>query len=114
MHTLSLVQALSLWSDLESCYHNTHSYGGDEAEIYLYRLMASRPGIQQRLDDPGFFGDLAREAYDDANNALYNLLNHFEKMREVSILVEGRPLGPWLSTARFLHRVHIKVVHKEK
>jgi hypothetical protein len=39
-------------------------------------------------------------------------LNHFSKKREAVITVEGQPLGPWLITARYVHRVHVKVTPK--
>lgn len=113
MHTLSILQALSIWSDLEQAYHGTNSYG-DEAEIYLYRLMSNKPMETQinLIDKPGFAGDIVREAYDAANQALYSILSHFSKQREAVITVEGQPLGPWLITARYIHRVHVKVIPK--
>ena len=113
---LSVIQALGLWSDLEQAYHATNSYGGDEAELYLYRFMPYAPTANkiELVDEPGIFGDIVREAYDAANQTLYNLLDHFSKKRKAIILVEGKPLGPWLVTARFVHRVHVKVTPKDQ
>ena len=57
MFHLSMSQALGLWSDLEQAYHGTNSYGGDEAELYLYRLMPNTPTAKkiELIDKPGIF-----------------------------------------------------------
>jgi hypothetical protein len=115
MHTISIEQALSVWSDLERAYHGTNSYGGDEAEIYLYRFLPHLPSVKQNLiEESGILGDMTREAYDKANRALYSILDHFSKTREADILVNEQSLGPWLIDARYTHRVHIKVTPREK
>ena len=107
---LSMVQALSIWSDLSDAFYGKNGFGGDTAEIYLYRLMPSGPAAAAAsLGEPGLHGDIAREAFDEANATLFSILAYFQKERDARIEVEGRKLGPWLSSARFNHRVHVRV-----
>lgn len=111
MHTLSMEQALGLWSDLEQAYYKTNGYGGDTAEIYLYRLVNGSPSGSkvELIEEPGVIGDCVRETYDKANQALYNLLLYFSEQRGAYIEIDGKALGTWLKEARFCHRVHVKV-----
>lgn len=106
LHTLSMEQALSLWSELEQAYFKKNGYGGDTAEIYIYRLMPHTPSI-------GTFENLAVEAYDCANQAMYELLAMFAEDRDAVIMVAGRELGEWLKTARYHHRVHVRVLPRK-
>lgn len=113
MHNLSVVQALSVWSELERAYYGDNNWGGDTAELYIYRFMPFEPTVARAKPDvteqSGFIGDMAREAFDRANESLHNLLLHFSKVREADIEINGKELGEWLKTARFQHRVHVKV-----
>jgi hypothetical protein len=114
MHTISLERALDIWSELETAYHNTNGYGGNEAEIYIYKVMPSTPMADKIscIDDPGICGDMVREAYNKANKALFSILNHFSEKRNAIITVEGRTLGEWLINTRYTHRVHVHVFQK--
>ena len=109
MHTLSLEQALSLWSDLEQAYHKPEKYR--TVEIYMYRLVNGSPSARRvdLMEDPGFMGDLVRDVYRKANRALYALLNHFCLTRKATIKVDGRELGPWLAESLLCHRVKVTV-----
>jgi hypothetical protein len=109
LHTITMEQALGVWSDLEQSYFGKSSYGSDTVEIYMYRFMSGAPREVRWLENPGIFGDMARESYDNANAAMLELFTLFSKMRKARIEVEGRELGEWLKTARFTHRVHVKV-----
>lgn len=116
MHNLSMMQALSLWSQLERAYYGKNSFGGDTAEVYMYQCMAHEPAVARSnatVDSEGLFGDLVREAYDKANESLHNILQHFAKARNAQIEVDGKELGAWLKTARFTHRVHVRVIDPE-
>lgn len=110
-----MVQALGLWSELEAAYYGKNSYGGDTAEIYLYRLMPNDPSAEEahrRKNEPShtIFGQARREQVTNANKALHSLLKHFARTREARIEVNGKELGDWLKAADFDHRVHVKVV----
>lgn len=99
MHNLSMVQALWIWSELEDARHGTNGYGGDTAEIYLYRL-----GLRLLATDP------SPKDIETANTSLYNLLDHFSKENVVRVEVDGRALGEWVKTTGNKHRVHVRVI----
>lgn len=116
--TISMTQALDVWSDLMAALYGENKYGGDIAEIYLYRLMTFSPTlassfeqgvIERDMNNGGIRGEWLCEIVDNANTALHDLLVHFAKQHEAAIEVSGRELGEWLKTARFTHRVHVKV-----
>lgn len=114
MHNMSMVQVLSVWMELEDALHGENGYGGDTAEIYIYRLMAYQPGagrcsIEEEMQSP-IRGPGVVAAYDAANVSLHNILVHFAKEREAQIEVDGNELGEWLKTARNTHRVHVRVI----
>lgn len=113
MLNITLMQALSLWSALEEARHGTSSFGGDTCEIYMYTVMPFTPALGQKnstsIESPGFVGDSLREAYDQANTTLFEMLDLFAKTHRVKIEVDGKALGPWLKTARNQHRVHVHV-----
>lgn len=120
MHNLSMVQALSLWSELEAAFFEENRFGGDTAEIYIYRAMAHSPSISRvdvdraMSDTSSLIGENIREVYDAANVALHDLFVHFAKTRSARIEIEGKELGEWLKTARFTHRIHVKVTNLNK
>lgn len=112
LSSCSMVQALGVWSDLCDAYHGK-GWGGDTAEIYLYRFMADCPtvtwsrGTGKPLD--GIAADEEQRRVKAANEALCSLLLHFAEERDCEVRVEGQPLGAWVATAGFDHRVHVTV-----
>lgn len=114
LHTLSLEQALSLWSDLDDAYYGKNGFGGDTAEIYIYRVLSGVPRQATEIDVTGLLGDMAREAFDKANHVLHDFLLKFADHRNVRIEVDGRELGPWLKTARYTHRVQVRVLPRHE
>jgi hypothetical protein len=123
MHRLSIVQALSLWQSLEDAYRKEHNYGGDVAEIYVYRLMPRCPlaeayvGGGQKAPPSTLTGEEGRKAIRDANESFHNLLAHFAKERNAIIEVEEYKDGKWvfsefgefLKTFNEGHRWHVRV-----
>lgn len=110
LHTISMMQALTLWSELERAYHGTNVFGSDTAEVYLYTIMSNPPRIEHLNSPNTIMGEIALEEVATANEVLYDFLCLFAKNREAKILVEGEELGPWLKDARFSHRVHVQVI----
>lgn len=111
MLNLGLNQILALWSELEAAFYGKNGYGGDTAEIYIYRLMGDVPNVfgDEALAQPGARGDSVREAYDRANASLHAVLAHFAETRDAHIEIDGRELGAWVKDERFTHRVHVRV-----
>lgn len=114
MQNLGLNQILWLWSELEAAFYGKNGFGGDTAEIYIYRLMGNVPNVfgderDEALAQLSARGESIREAYDRANASLYAVLAHFAETREALIEIDGRELGDWLKTERFTHRVHVRV-----
>lgn len=112
-----MVQALSLWTDLMNAYHGKNSFGGDTAEIYMYRFTSSDPSAEaavfrgdRNVDPSSFMGQARIKQIEGANESLHNLLEHFAKTQEARVEIDGKELGAWVKTAGFAHRVHVKVV----
>ena len=113
MHNLSMIQVLSIWSELEAAYYGKNGFGTDTAEIYIYRAMPYDPTVASLsgvLHESERARSIAGESYDRANESLHALFTHFAKTKNARVEVEGRELDDWLRTARFGHRVHVKVV----
>jgi len=128
MHRLSIVQALSLWMSLEDALHGRANYGGDVAEIYVYRLMSSKPLADEYRSRLGQSQDLARvttgivgiegkAAYLEASEILHNLLVYFAEKRHASIGIETYrygawtfvEIGEWMKAVEETHRWHVQV-----
>ena len=113
LYTMSILQVLDVWVELEEALEGTANYGGDTAEIYLYRLMGpGRANDVRSLESP-IFHEEAERNFDNANVAMHDLFLIFADKRKAKIEIEGKELGPWLKTARFVHRVHVKVTPKD-
>ena len=100
--SISMKNALHLWSELEAAYFGINKYGGNVAEIYAYRLIPNHPsyGANKELDAEL---DLERAS------ALHSILTEFNKHRGCLIKINDRTLGNWLITEEFGHRAHISV-----
>lgn len=101
--SLSVTQALSLWSDLCDAYHGKNDFGGNVAEVYLYQTMSHEPMAAH-------IREAQAEQVKGANEALYAVLAFFAEKRDCRISVNGKPLGEWLRGAGFDHRVHVEVL----
>jgi len=114
LHTLTILQVLDIWVDLETALQKKNSYGGDTAEVYLYRLMGNglSNDVRSLTSASSTFKKEAEKNFDNANVALHDLLVIFAEKRDAKIEVEDKELGEWLKKARFAHRVHVKVVPK--
>lgn len=117
MHNLSMMQALSIWEELVEALHDKNGFGGNTAEIYIYRLMPYVPLLtgseiseQSKLD-----------ACRQANESLVALIQHFETTHDgtsIQIVLEcdeEKPAVDWIfdllrnPKASMGHRVHLRV-----
>lgn len=97
---IASTRVLRLWADLVEAQHGVHHYGGDTAEVYVYRMFPTeRP--------PGHVA--TAEEIRNANSELWEVCMWFAEERHVSIEVDGRELGGWLRTHPQAHRWHIRV-----
>lgn len=85
MHRLSMVQLLSIWSDLEAAYYLQNGFGTDTAEIYMYRLMPACPMAKHK-------GQYDVEQIADSSSALLHTLEYFAATRDARIWVNGKTL----------------------
>ena len=119
---VSLFQALDVWDELVMAYHENNGYGGDTAEIYIYRLMEHHPAIALANKDgaPDFAVETATESYQKATAALHELMCLFMKSWNCAIsIMETREKGYEVSVGHefrelmvkdpITHRVHIRV-----
>lgn len=116
LHTLSMSQALALWSELEDAYAGRSSYGGDTAEIYAYRLKSHDPALAmagpKAIDSP-IIGDRVRADARNAERALVDLIRVFQERRPCDVEIDGLEPEKWLAgDGHFLHRCHVKITKR--
>lgn len=119
MHNASIDQIVGIWSELEECYYDDNGYGGDTAEIYLYRVQHSFPSYVHsggNYNNP-LLGEDFRKFDIDAIKTLFSIFKQFEEKKEVTIEVEefndykNYFVGPAVPIYR---RIHVKVIKTEK
>lgn len=100
MFSMSVPQALSIWSELEDALRGEHGFGGHVAEIYVYRASMASPSNnveQTRL----------------ANASLRELFELFQIFRNSVIRVADRTLGDWMDESENDWRWHVEVQPKK-
>jgi hypothetical protein len=114
MINITIPELLTLWDELRDAEAGINRYGGNEAELYAYRFghyIPSVDGLNIQFDPTH---RRTMEIALSRANALYELLDHYSKERNVKIIVEGRALGRWLLKEPFHHRLHVTVTRKRK
>ncbi len=119
MNNLSMVQALSLWTDLEQALHGTNGYGGHTAEIYWYRMLSGKSPYTLAVSEPpkdGIVFEIQRDAHRRVAQSLISLLKHFAVTHPgVSMWIDGIPLSKLkMKEMEIHHRVHVKITSKRK
>jgi hypothetical protein len=111
MHNISMIQALSIYSDLWQAYYNDNSFGSDTAEIYAYRLMPDCPTLNHDGDS---FKETNDEVKRNAANSLVAILNKFCKDNECTCKIDGWTVNQWHNYIgnNFEHRCHVKIIRK--
>lgn len=93
-------RVLELWADLVEAQRGVHRYGGDTAEIYVYRFLPA--GC-----DSAF---ATEEQIRKANTELGEVCGWFEELRAAKVTIDGRELGGWLRQHQQRHRWHVRVI----
>jgi hypothetical protein len=110
MKNLSMVQALEIWSELESAYYGQNGFGGDTAELYAYRFYSYSPSAVI-----GKTPSAIREQAFDASGSLHEMLFFFKKVHEgVEFEIDGLPFDDHLDMDKFPHRIHLRVIRKKR
>lgn len=100
--TIPPLELLRLWSDLVEAMHGVHQYGGNVAEIYVYRLQRRSPA--RELGASTTDEDLA------AALVFHSLLSLFRQENpSVRINVNGREFGSWVAMTPNAHRWHVEI-----
>lgn len=112
IESLSLVQAIGIWSDLLEAYYGVNGYGGNVAEIYAYRLQEYNPTAHSEV-----FTNLREEAASELAVAsarrLQGLIGLFcERYDDARISIDGTTWRHWHSP--LAHRCHVKVTRKAR
>ncbi len=103
--SISLDQALGIWSDLWQAYYGENGYGGDTAEIYAYRLIGRSPLLTVSNDE-----ELLREIGWEAYKNLQSFLTKFHQEVDCEIKVDDIPLHKWYEP--LIHRCHVQILRK--
>jgi hypothetical protein len=107
--SVSTSQALDLWSELHQAHAGDNRYGGDVAEIYLFRLLPASPLNDDRTNPATV------AAYRTANHALHGLCRLFEeRMHAVVTFEDGTDIDPLLADPPANHRIHLRVSRHER
>lgn len=106
--SVSTSQALDLWSELHQALFGDNAYGGDVAEIYLFRLMPASPLNDDRSNP------MTIAAYRNANHALHGLCRLFEeRMPAIVSFEDGTNIDELLADPPANHRIHLRVSRDE-
>lgn len=115
--SISMDQALGIWSDLWQAFYSDNGFGSDTAEIYAYRLVGHQPVWNHCPcpEGPGQLDTMQRYAWEtgvEAKRNLVTLLRHFRQQTLCRIQVDGIPLGQWDDGGALLHRCHVTVIRR--
>lgn len=120
--SIPLVELLKLWGELTEALNGCNGFGGDTAELYAYRFTGRSPLAEEakawtsrNATPPDLMVKALDERAAEAGSALIALLDLFERVHEVRLVVDGDPA--WLDRHRggfaFVHRVHVQAVRPE-
>lgn len=98
MTHLSIDRILWLWSELEDAWHGCNGFGGDTAEIYVYRFLPYCPT-----------GEPDDEEVAAALKGALEVMLLFQERRNCRLTIGGRTIGDWFVATGERHRFHVSV-----
>jgi hypothetical protein len=112
---ISIEQAIDIYNDLIDAKNGKHGFGGDVAEIYVYRLLPCQPGYP---NVPAFLQEDVLLMEKKAAEQFHSICYIFSKKHSVDILIDNVQFNDWISKVRtgefrFTHKVHVKVQQNE-
>lgn len=110
--SISILQALRVWSELEQAYYDDNGYGTDTAEIYAYKLLPNMPS--EKTLPVEALKEHYWDEYLNAGQALATLCVLFAEQRQCTVLIDDLPCEEWANGEFvFQWRVHVKVVREK-
>lgn len=122
MSGLTVNRALEIYDHLVRAMLGKHSYGGDEAEIYVYLALMQNPGVDRYVQcgaaargEPGIFKADFEETYTAAFQDFRSVFLEFEKRWNCRVLYRSDSSQPWMPAREIsgilsTHRFYVKVV----
>lgn len=104
---ISIEQAVKIWHQLEDALHGVSNYGGDTAEIYLYRFMPYSPVYAAKASS---FEPQNRKLEEQAAKSCLELFKLFEEVCNCQLFVDGFPLSSHIVP---FHRIAVRVKKNE-
>lgn len=110
---ISIEQALEIYDELHHALDGNNGFGGDVAEIYVFRLMPYSPSYSMHSEGK-IWDEENRMLEKKAAEDFHSLCHIFVKKHEASIQIDKIDLHEWIEKIRageyrFFHRVHVKV-----
>ncbi len=114
---ISIEQALDVYDELVEAKNGTNGFGGNVAEIYVFRLMPYSPLYSMHIEGNSFDEDNRMTEKKSAED-FHTLCLLFSKKHEVALRVDNVDLQNWIEGIRtgefrFFHRVQIEVNKKQ-
>jgi hypothetical protein len=111
MINLSIAEAMRLYGELVEALHGVNGFGGNVAELYMYRFGYS-------LNGKALMASVDADNLRQANKSLHELLAFFSDDTHAEVRIEQRggwvPIGEWIEGAGFDHRAHVRVSKKKE
>ena len=115
---ISIEQAIDLYNDLIDAKNDNTSFGENEIEIYVYKLMPYTP--MYSIDNTGAKWDEEnRMTEKKAAEDFHSICHIFNKKHNVEILINEMDIHVWISSirngeSRFFQKVRVIVKSKKK
>lgn len=113
MMAISIEQALEIYDELIDAKNGVNGFGGEMAEIYVFRLMPFSP-VYSMENEGKCWDEENRMMEKKAAEDFHSLCHIFAKKHSVSININDVDMHQWISKVRsgefrFYHRVHVEV-----
>ena len=102
MLSMSIIEMLKVWSELDDCKYKSNKYGKDTCELYFYRFITATPSTFTE-------SEFAEEDFLEASKNLYEILSLYKSMNHCVIKINDNLVGKWLLKEPFRYRVHVTI-----
>lgn len=107
---ISIEQAIDVYDDLFQAMNGTHGFGGNEAEIYVFRLLPSNPGYERGVESP-LFGIDNKLSEKKAAEEFHTLCHIFATKHNSDIKINNLQYNDWISKIRIEEiRFHDRII----